>query len=270
MSTEVIILAQGTQQRLGSAVGYKQLLPLPACGGVPLIARTLRQVVVCSAGTPLRTVLVTWEPIRAQLERLRAIAGFPGLFGRVEFCTLADPGNSSLRGLSRYLEQQPADRGYERTVVLLGDVVYSWVCLDALWLRSSHPARWSQHSFASYAFAGTTDLSAGGGELWGVAWHRSEEQRMRAELADALLRHPPFEDTYQPGQLRRWISGMRRGELRDHVARLRANRSYCDIEDYTMDVDLPEHVRKLDYVSACAEADDRRIGITWTGQWAQW
>ena len=36
--------AQGTQRRMGSGVGLKQLLPLPACGNVPIIGRTIRMV----------------------------------------------------------------------------------------------------------------------------------------------------------------------------------------------------------------------------------
>jgi hypothetical protein len=242
MSTEIIILAQGTQQRLGMQHGYKQLLPLPACGGVSLIARTLRQVTTLFVEPAI--AIVGWESLCRDLRLERYTASFH---------ELANPGNSSLKGVARYLETQPVDRGHERTIVLLGDVVYSWECLVTLMAMTT-----------AFGFAGTRDLGPSAGELWGVAWGAAYGDRMQADLRDALLRHPPFEDEYQPGQLRRWIVGWRRGDLAAHVQTLRRRGAYRDVDDYTMDVDLPHHIPALGPASIAAAEDDARHGITWS------
>ncbi len=244
MTTEVIILAQGTQQRLGPGVGYKQLLPLPACYGAAILMRTLRQLFMACADS--RVTLITWRDL------------FSGLWDRansMELCVdlvqLPDPGNSSLKGIARYLEL-PGVRA-DKTIVLLGDVVYSWKCLDAIWACS-----------ATSGFVGTRDVSSSTGEIWGVAWHREHADAMMDDLRDALLRHPPFEDEYQPGQLRRWIVGMRRGELAFHVANLTHKGRYLAIDDYTMDVDVAGHIPKLGEASVAAAKDDAAHGMVWT------
>ncbi len=256
MTTEVIILAQGTQQRLGMQSGYKQLLPLPACGFTPILARTLS--IVRAQGPGATTTLVSWRELLAQIHT--TVTG--ALHGAACYATelihhhieLPTPGNSSLKGIARYLEHR-GDAKPDATIVLLGDVVYSWACLEALWACAR-----------TWGFVGTPDLSSSGGELWGVAWshrHPSADQHMMRNLSDALLRHPPFDDDYQPGQMRRWISGMRRGALEDHIRHLAADGHYFPISDYTMDVDLPAHIPLLLGASQLACADDARHGLTW-------
>lgn len=228
---EVIILAQGTQSRLGMRHGYKQLLPLPSCGGVPILARTLAQL---GKIVPASNVtVVTWRDIAARL---------PADCRCVE---LEDPGNSALRGIDRYLRSgQRMIAAADYTMVLLGDVVYSWRCLGTL-----------AHLGTTSGFVGTADLAADRGELWGIAWCRQAEIQMRSSLSDGLLRHPPFEE-YQPGQLRRWIAGFERGDLRDHVERLRRRGRYVDVDDYTRDIDLPAHIALLPQLSELARVDD--------------
>jgi hypothetical protein len=246
---EIIILAQGTQQRLGRSVGWKQLLPLPACGGAPLLIRTLRQLEALNTGGMSITILTWNQLLEAVPPAWQPVVGRLGT--RCE--QLRNPGNSSLKGVARYLEEQPRDRGADGTVVLLGDVLYSWSCLSVLLVMAQTAA----------GFVGTSNLSGGGGELWGVAWHRKHEDTMVADLRDAMLRHPPFEDEYQPGQLRRWITGWRRGDLVEHVARLADRGGYRAIDDYTMDVDLPHHIPLLDTASVVAAADDLTHSLSW-------
>jgi calcineurin-like phosphoesterase family protein len=249
MTTEVIILAQGTQKRLGPGAGYKQLLPLPGCGNVPILVRTIRQLDVYDhaqrdLGSSLHITLLTWRDL------YQAMADLPELDEAM--IQLPDPGNSSLKGIARYLELRGAKHWFDARVVLLGDVVYSWKCLEALFALSG-----------SSGFVGTRDVSEGAGELWGVAWARSHEEAMMVDLRDALLRHPPFDDEYQPGQLRRWITGMRRGELALHVASLGHKGRYTAIDDYTMDVDVPSHIPKLGPASEAAAQDDACHDLTW-------
>lgn len=248
MTTEVIILAQGTQQRLGMAHGYKQLLPLPGCAGMPIVARTVRQVRrLLGASAQVTLVLPS-----GMVGPVGALRDLPGAFPDT-LCTLPDPGNSSLKGIARYLEARGERHGAHHTLVLLGDVVYSWACLEALWRMAG-----------AFGFVGTPDLSESGGELWGVAWSRASESAMLQDLRDALLRHPPFEDEYQPGQMRRWIVGWRRGDLPTRIAKLLQAGTYVDIDDYTMDVDLPHHIPLLEAASHHAAQDDIAHGLTWS------
>jgi hypothetical protein len=251
MRTEVIILAQGSQRRLGMAHGYKQLLPLPVCGGMPILMRTLHQLSgYCDRD--LNTTLVATDEL---------MGAIPGGWGASVLSMidhheeLRAPGNSSLKGIARYLELRGAGHAATRTVVLLGDVVYSWHCLNEIFSMSR-----------TYGFVGTSDLSAGGGELWGVAWAREYENAMLRDLADALLRHPPFEDEYQPGQMRRWITGFKRGPIEDHVRSLRRTGHYADVDDYTRDIDLPEHLALLPKLSESAAADDHDNNAPWSTQ----
>lgn len=261
MSTEVIILAQGTQSRMGRDVGYKQLLPLPHCAGVPILVRTLMQIQ--SMFERSRISVVTWHDIMQALDapcqnepwrhvlRSTCVAASAS----VHHVELADPGNSSLKGIARYLENRGdlTANWTESTIVLLGDVVYSWACLASLRVMADR-----------CGFVGTTNLSSSGGELWGVAWHRRHRDGMLAELRDALLRHPPFDDTYQPGQLRRWLVGWRRGDVSDAVTRLTHAGHYRPIDDYTMDVDLPQHIPLLEAASRAAAIDDEQHDLVWS------
>lgn len=267
MSTEVIILAQGTQKRLGTQHGYKQLLPLPACGGTPILVRTLRQL--REFGVPNKqTTVVAWNSLAGS--NAPDGGSIPWAVIKPEqgmhpwTLQLQDPGNSSLKGIARYLELaggQERGRGRsEVTIVLLGDVVYSWRCLEAI---VTGPAGRHGGPDPGFWFVGTRDLSASGGELWGIGWKRSFEESMIATLGDALLRHPPFEDEYQPGQLRRWITGWRRGDLVDHVQQIRRTNNYIDVDDYTRDIDTPAHLALIPQLSEVAAADDALHGVIW-------
>lgn len=261
MSTvlDAIILAQGTQQRLGHAVGRKQLLPLPACGGLPIMARTVKQLLAYGRVHPVRVTVVTWPDVIHDPAWLRAIQSTPCAHSealqandvQLRYVTLSNPGNSSLKGIARYLEEQPKDSQAEYTAVLLGDVVYSWRCLRRVVEAAGH---------ADGGFVGTSTLSSSGGEIWGIGWSRMSADRMMVDLRDALLRHPPVDDEYQPGQLRRWLVGWRRGDIKDHVTRARTSGRYFAVDDYTMDVDLPYHVPKLGDAAIAAARDDAEYG----------
>jgi hypothetical protein len=251
-TTEVIILAQGALPRLGAHHGPRQLLPLPACGGAPILSRTLRQIGAMRGRETVTVVAGT-----SLTDALFQVAKWPVYTVSVE---LPEPGNSALKGIARYLEfRETQGRRYQRTIVLLGDVVYSWACLEAIWEAAD-----------DYGFVGTRNLSLAKGELWGAAWSRAYEDWMMTNLRDALLRHPPFDDDYEPHQLRRWISGMRRGDMADHIARMKwpfpmsGHCPYTSIDDYTHDMDIPHDLVLLPDLSAAAAADDAKHGLTWT------
>lgn len=246
MRTEVIILAQGNQSRLRGMSGYKQMLALPDCGDTPILARTVQQLCrYLGEGDAITTV--AW-PTLGNLELVGTGRPLPDY----RHLTLEDPGNSSLKGIARYLERRGAGHGFGATIVLFGDVIYSWDCLDTL-----------MASRDAWSFVGTADLSASGGELWGVVWGAEHEQHMKGSLADSLLRHPPFEDEYQPGQMRRWMSGWLRGDIAEHRDKLIKYGHYKSIDDYTQDIDLPAHVAMLPSLSRHANVDDVNHGMMW-------
>lgn len=254
MTTEVIILSQGRQTRMGMAHGYKQLLSLPACGGTAIIVRTLMQLSVLDTVSPMWVNIVGWEDllelISWRLEAPVAYAELRNTPGMINMVTLAEPGNSSLRGIARYLDLYSSRRG-DRTVVLFGDTVYSWACLRSMFLA---PA---------YAFVGTKNLRYDLGELWGVCWAHDCHDAMMSRLRDSLLRHPPFDDDYMPGQMRRWVSGFHRGHMVDHINSMRRMGNYIDIDDYTMDIDTTSQIAMLPELSRKAAEDDLVAGLRW-------
>lgn len=281
MRTFVVILAQGSQKRLPELTVAKQMLPLPACNNVPILHRTIRQVWALLAptmteGSPNRISVVTWRELSEQI----ATYGIPivpvgtpnwidGLHHQITreaantldvamryhpmVKTLPDPGNSSLKGIAEYLRHAQIVIGqYDRVVVLLGDVVYSWACLRAI-LDGTH---WHM------GFVGTSDLSRDGGELWGLSWEKTAEEPMLHSLSDALARHPKFTE-YQPGQMRRWLWAFDEFMHREFGQAMEPRNWYVPIDDYTRDIDLPEHVKQLGALSEHAAADDRENGVAW-------
>jgi hypothetical protein len=254
-TVRVIILAQGEQKRLPDLKVPKQLLKLPACGNVTILRRTLIQVGNILSH-PLRiprdsrsVTVVCGDAIR---EEIFADINEPL---RPRTCTLGDPGNSSLKGIHRYLtDMNWSDPLANHNVVLLGDVVYSWACLSVLLEPLDGPA-------AQIEFCGTSDLSAGGGELWGVSWNDIADDQMLTSLDHAVRKHPPFA-AYQAGQMRRWL-WEQPGAIIAHPRVFSPAYDYVAIDDYTRDIDLPEHVAQLFPLSERAAADDRENGVVW-------
>lgn len=252
MKLHVIILAQGNQARMGHAFRdkYKQMVDLPACGNVPVIVRTILQVkhYLSNVGE-IAFSLVCWNKmIETAPEHWIPVLRMAG----VAKYELADPGNSSLKGIARFLETNIINDA-DRTMVLFGDVIYSFDCLDAIWMMTER-----------FGFVGTSDLRNDGGELWGVGWSSNDEDTVALELRDALLRHPPFNDDYQPGQMRRWLVGWRRGDVSEHVQRLIKINRYMAVDDFTCDIDVPENVRFVQtFTHEKAMLDDKNHGITW-------
>ena len=259
----VIVLAQGQQKRLPELTHPKHLLRLPRCGGATILERTLRQVWTITPDDTQVTV-VGWESHRAWVDGLQGATTPPVWASDLRTVQLRDPGNSSLKGVWRFLDDVGLTVGLanpaKTTVVLLGDVVYSWDCINALLIYPTHPS--------SYRFVGTSDLSASGGEIWGINWDGDSHRTMVRHLANALRKHPPFSE-YQPGQLRRWLwetaDSLPGGFLTyAHVVEQRtASGHYIPCDDYTRDIDVPEHVDALPELSELAAQDDVKYGVVW-------
>ena len=93
---------------------------------------------------------------------------------------------------------------------------------------------------------------------------RDHHDAKMSRLRDALLRHPPYDDEYMPGQMRRWISGFHKGHMVDHINALRTRGHYIDIDDYTTDIDMPSQLPLIPGISMAAAADDIAAGLTWS------
>jgi hypothetical protein len=104
-------------------------------------------------------------------------------------------------------------------------------------------------------FVGTSDLSRSTGELWGIAWNRDADSLMSTpRAAPRSAQHPPFE-AYQPGQLRRWLWAFEQSYNMSNM--------HVAVDDYTRDIDLPEHLELLPTLSTAARGDDAANGVAW-------
>lgn len=262
MSTyHVIILAQGEQTRLPELRTPKHLLRLPACGDAHILDRTLCQLAML-LDEPLVTV-VCGGALRYHVEASarHEVYKRTGKIVAIDAYELGSPGNSSLRGIARYLGGGTGDLSRGPTVladdlievVLLGDVVYSWRCLETILFTSMPPG---------VRFVGTSDLSRSGGELWGISWQQAWRGLAMQMLGDALEQHPPFA-AYQCGQLRRWLwafdAELHRRTLKDFAANY-----YTAVDDYTDDVDIPADIRALPDTALLAAEDDVARGLHWS------
>lgn len=259
MTTHVIILAQGQQKRLPDLETPKQMLELPACGGIAIIERTLCQLALIEPTAMVTIVCGGPMMILLPMVGTELVQKATGVRLSIGTHQLGDPGNSSLKGIARYLEnlrtgyEAPRFEGitFTKTVVLLGDVIYSWPCLRAC----MEPTHWG------VGFVGTSDLSRSGGELWGLSWMPDDHSTMKDALGRALKKHPPFED-YQPGQMRRWLWEI--DELNNYFSVRAPERFwFTAIDDYTRDIDLPEHIAELGRLSEAAALDDATNGLVW-------
>jgi hypothetical protein len=252
----VIILAQGQQSRMPDLPIPKQAMALPLCGRVSIIGRTIYMARDIDPQARI-TVVAEWSMLARIMHPALSSLVSPMISGmaindpELEEHELADPGNSSLKGISRYLDYRrdcqnlAAEKTFAQTVVLLGDCVYSWHCLELL-MRDTIP----------YVFVGTSNLSESEGEIWGIAWTSEANETMTDWLKKALRRHPPFEKTYQCGQLRQWLFTARRDNDPHPVI-------YTSVDDYTKDFDVPADLDHLLSTSGHARMDDRQHGIDW-------
>ncbi len=298
MTVRVAIMAQGKQTRMPGLAIPKQLLWLNMCQDT-ILGRTLRQlrnigsvteIVVVGGreiahvvvpeggemptvlddpsvevgGRPWSEVMPTDQPGTLRLTFEDASQGPKRRPIRMAALTLDDPGNSVLRGLQAlapWLLRDDADR----TVVLLGDVVFSNQCLREL---VTHPQ-------GEVVFAVTTDLSPGHGEMFGLSFAAGIRYAIVTELH--LIEHPPFE-AYQAGQMRRllwaWQRSASHTEMHRNPKCLQARASHTlaqtqrpdprwcvMVDDYTTDFDTTEDLQCLGETDVDAYHDDchRRV-----------
>lgn len=224
-----------------------EMLPMAWTGGAPYI----RAPIVRGRGSPAGK-WSRWITTTPSIGDVRGL-GVSGL-------SFESPRNSSLRGIADTLSALDADgdlpsdrKGLDlQIVVLFGDTIYSWACLREI-LRCGREC--------GHTFTVSPDLSRSEGEVWGLSWCNRDDLLMTRALADALRKHPPVNDTYQAGQMRRWLFELCDGDLDEMAEHASCVPNGECPDDYTRDIDLPGHVNLLPQLASQALIDDERNGL---------
>jgi hypothetical protein len=216
----VIIMAQGRQTRFGSD---KPKCLTEITPGETLLDHTLwllNSNVTGGWDTPL---VIGWPSLEeATAHKLCRLH------------TLTNPGYCILDGLAlTQLLWGPA-----QTTILLGDVAYSRATI----MKLLAPCK-------SILFAGTEDLSAGGGEIFGFTFTKRAQTFVAQRLMQAPCRLSSVK-VGQPGHLRYLLRDiMESWGLHPKPQHYYADNLYCVIDDWTTDFDVPEDLEKLPRVA---------------------
>lgn len=235
----VVILCQGKQTRMEGLSHPKQLLGLhcPKNGRtITILERTCRQVRHHMGPDVHITVVADQVKFASAIDYCDRVVD------------LVNPGNSSLKGLHRYLASgYAAGHRDDATLVLLGDVVYSNGDMGLI----------TTSELSALSFLTTHDLSPSDGELFAVWWPARDHRVVMDTLDDAMQKHPPFHDTYQPGQMRRLLWAARERSDRRNMYQFN---SYA----YTRDFDTTEQLIHLASIADSAWVDDIEQEMPWT------
>jgi len=247
----VLLMCQGQQRRLPHLAIPKHLLEV---NGEPILRRTLRllnEIALpprpLAAGEGYPQVHVFGRPELANVAPVRP--DWPIRFGQ-----LANPGFCIVDGIRAALEDLRRLGWWanekRRSVVLLGDVVWSRASLSAL-LLDPRPV----------VFAGTPVLSQSQGEVFAAVFedtHSLEKLCRTAPCQNFLYAHQ------QGGHLRRLLWHAQHEFLPPSTRSVRRppSRSWCPemylpIDDWTKDVDTDQDVKRLPTLAQLAELEDR-------------
>lgn len=221
MNTRYLIMAQGGQERLPTLGYSKCLIPI---GDEPLLSRTLRLLAeLDSSVTPGSVSVIGREELRRTCQNA------------AELVTLTTPGKCILDGIA---QTRPL-WGNARTTILLGDVLFSRAVMAAI-VEQSH------YADCAPGFWGTADLSASGGELFAMSFHRSWYENMQLLLNSAPCRRTNPTRS-QPGHLRnlmlavQGLLGWKAGDPEPywHPALMAV------VDDFTTDFDTPTDLAEM-------------------------
>lgn len=235
----VLLMCQGEQRRLAQLGQPKQLVEI---NGEPMLARTAR--------------LVRQQWSDAEITVIGGGAfGHAALAAKIGHRMLADPGRCIIEGIlaSRDLwATRDASATPGRTVILLGDVIWSRAALGRLLADFSHALR----------FAGTSDLSSSRGEVFGVSFDDPAFVVDLAATCPCRRANRSFA-LQQGGHLRRllWWAQHRLG-LVPQDDRTWCHQLYQVVDDYTDDLDTPADLARLPELEAADRAEASRC---WTG-----
>jgi len=234
-ATKIVIMAQGEQRRLAALGHPKHLLMV---GGELILWRTVRLVREFLGADVAITVI-----------GLPAHAASCALLN-VELVTLEDPGFCVLDGMLAAQKHWGRDR--DRTLVILGDVVFSRQALRAI-VTDTRPL----------VFAGTTDVSRSLGEIFATSF--VDRQDMLDALATCPCRvgHNGRRTVHYPraqgGHLRRLLWwAMERRQLRPIVQQHTWHPDlFQPVDDWTDDIDTPGDLTRLPELESHVRSDAR-------------
>lgn len=242
----ILLMAQGQQRRLPDLKHPKHLL---AVGGEPILVRTLRMLRDSTPGpwTRMDKDSVTIVGNASDFSRATVAAGLEGL---VDIIPNNEPGACIVDGMIASRASWGYDLG--RTLILLGDVVWSWAALEQV-LADKRPI----------VFAGTPVLTAAEGEVFALAFDDPEELhrlcitcpcRVDGSRARSFMKA-------QGGHMRRllwWTQECKKLRLPARSKQTWHPDVYLPIEDWTDDVDTPADVARLPELARLAELDERQ------------
>lgn len=225
----ILLMCQGQQRRLPNLTHSKHMLEM---NGETILGRTLR-LLAAHVGGPSKVGIVVFgsKDLMPALEAgERAGLRIPLL------AQLPAPGKCVVDGI---LAARPAWDWEGRTIILLGDVVWSRSALAAF-LADPRPL----------VFAGTPDISNSGGEVFGVSF--TSEKEMTVLCMSCPCRKVNF-SVVQGGHLRRllWHAQQQKGLVPpDDLGNQEPVQTwhpdlYLPITDWTDDIDTPADVRNL-------------------------
>jgi molybdopterin-guanine dinucleotide biosynthesis protein A len=234
----VLIMCQGQQRRLPMLSGPKHLLPV---NGEPIVRRTLRILRDLVDG-PIHVIASPtgdqrWFDATADMAAL--VSG------------LLDPGICVVDGMLA-ARRRWNDSG--RTLVLLGDVVWSRAALAAV-VADSRPV----------VFAGTPVITAAEGEMFSVVFDDSTAMEKLCTTCPCRMSGNRLRGyrQQQGGHLRRllWHAQDRAGlRVPTSLKRTWHESIYLPIEDWTDDVDTPADVARLPELGRFAELEALEMG----------
>lgn len=251
MALSIVILCQGQQQRLPGLTVPKPLMRLQICRET-ILGRTLRLVrdltprdsrILVVAGDTIRKDLLPFPSSSATSDRGTLYHNAGGL-GVV---TLTKPGSSTIAGLAQLLPiGMPGSE--RRTIVLLGDVVYSRESLAKI-----------VHSAEPIVFAATRDVTPTQGEVFAMTWSPGSAMTAQHLIGRAYLEAPrhaqPDSDDLR---LALWKHVDFTAHPKELGRRLIENDSFLTITDWTQGFDTPEDLEHLAEIDQLASLEEDR------------
>jgi hypothetical protein len=238
----VLIMAQGQQRRLPMIRGPKHLLEV---GGEPILTRTLRLLAAHIGGASGSPVVVFGPPELMLAVGADADAGLRHpLLGQI-----LDPGFCIVDGI---LAARPAWNEEGRTLVLLGDVVWSRAALATV-IADTRPV----------VFTGTPVLSPSEGEVFALGFDNPQAMKNLCMSCPCRVdgsRLRGFRHQ-QGGHLRRLLWHLQEQQnLRLPPTTQTWHPSvYLPIDDWTDDIDTPDDVARLPELARLAEIEERAL-----------
>jgi hypothetical protein len=238
---KILLMCQGQQRRLAKEIDHaKHLLSI---GDEPILRRTLRLLHELGVGDHATVI--------GRRELAEAMLGWPM---STSWTNLTDPGMCIVDGIleALRLNEDPQTGIYpERTLILLGDVVWSRTSLAAF-LADQRPV----------VFAGQSVVSPSQGEVFALGFDDPQAMKNLCETCPCRVdgkRQRVFKEQ-RGGHLRRLMwhyQDMHRLRVHPSLRRTWNESIYLPVDDWTNDIDTPEDMATLPELARLAELEER-------------